>query len=141
MITDIPAAILRLNNGEGRIHESGCADFIAVRDNGEPPDKRLLTLSWRDIEFVMIAGKVQLASEDVLHRLPPTAVHGIEPLWIDGDIRWLRAPVRKLVQQAEAFLGEGMVRLGDRVVKLVDAVIPGFPSTVCNAMTQVEERP
>jgi len=141
MITDIPATILRLKNGEGRIQESGSADFIAVRDNGEPPDQRLLTLSWRDVEFVMIAGKVQLASEDVLQRLPLAAADGMEPLWIDGDIRWLRAPVRKLVQQAEAFLGEGMVRLGDRAVKPVDAVIPGFPSTACNAMTQGEERP
>jgi hypothetical protein len=140
MITDLPAAILRLSNGEGHIRESGCADLLAVRDDGDPPHKRLLTLSWRDVEFVMIAGKVQLASEEVWRLLPPTAKQGMDPLWIDGHIRWLRAPVRQLLQQAEAVLGTGMLRLGERVVQLVDAVIPGSPGGVYQALRQIEER-
>jgi hypothetical protein len=48
----------------------------------------------------MIAGKVQLASGEVWRFLPPTIRQGMEPLWIDGYIRWLRAPVRQLLQQA-----------------------------------------
>lgn len=141
MITDLPAAILRLAHGEGEIRESGCADLIAIRDNGDPPHKRLLTLSWRDVEFVMIAGKVQLASEDVWRLLPPTARQGMESLWVDGHVRWLRAPVRQLLRQAEAVLGSGMVRLGERAVQLVDAAIPSSPARVYQAMRQIEEMP
>jgi cytosine/adenosine deaminase-related metal-dependent hydrolase len=140
MITDLPAAILRLANGEGHVRESGCADFIAVRDNGDPPHKRLLTLSWRDVEFVMIAGMVQLASEDVWRLLPPAARQGMEPLRIDGEIRWLRAPVQHLLQQAEAVLGVGKVRLGERAVQLADAVIPSSSAVVYQAMPGIEER-
>jgi len=140
MITDLAAAILRLPNGEGHIGESACADLIAVRDNGALPHERLLNLSWRDIEFVMVAGKVQLASEDVWRFLPHRIRQGMEPLWIDGSIRWLRAPVRYLMQKAEAVLGVGMVRLGQRVVQLVDSIIPGFPSADCQVMHRFEER-
>jgi hypothetical protein len=141
MITDLPAAILRLANGEGHIRESGCADFMAIRDSGEPPHERLRTLSWRDVEFVMIAGKVQLASQDVWDRVPPTVRQGMERLWVDGDIRWVRAPVRQLVQQAEAVLGAGMVRLGERVIQLAEPVIPHSPAVFYQAMPRVEERP
>jgi hypothetical protein len=141
MLTNLPAAILRLANGEGHIRESGCADFIAVRDNGDPPHKRLLTLSWRDVEFVMVAGRVQLASENVWRLLPLTARQGMEPLWIDGYIRWLRAPVLELVQQAEEVLGKGMVRLGDRAIRFVDSVIPVPPSAAYQTSFRVAERP
>jgi hypothetical protein len=141
MITDLPAAIMRLPNGEGHVSESGCADLMAVRDNGDPPHERLLTLSWRDVEFVMIAGEVQLASEDVWRLLPQTVKQGMEALLIDGHIRWFRAPVRQLLQQAEAVLGVGMVRLGERLVQLVGSVIPNSPSAVYQAMPQIEGRP
>ncbi len=139
MITDLPAAIMRLANGEGHIRESGCADFLAIRDDGDPPRKRLLTLSWRDVEFVMIGGKVQLASEDVWRLLPATATEGMESVWIDGEIRWLRAPIRQLLQQAESVLGAGMVRLGERVVQIVDSAIPNSP-VAYREMPRLEER-
>jgi hypothetical protein len=140
MLTDLPAAILRLANGEGRIGESGSADLVAVRDNGGPPCERLGTLSWRDVEFVMIAGQVQLASEEVRSLLPPAARSGMEPLCIDGCLRWLRAPVRQLVQQAEAVLGVGMVHLGQRSVQLGDTMIPVAPSMASEALPRLEER-
>ena len=141
MITDLPAAIMRLSNGEGHIRESGCADFMAVRDNVEPPCERMLTLSWRDVEFVMIAGKVQLASEDVWSLLPAAIRQDMQSLWIDGHIRWLRAPVRLLLQQAEAILGTGMVRLGERVVQLGGSAVPSSPSVVYQQLPRIERRP
>lgn len=140
MVTDLPAAILRLDNGEGHIRESGSADFIAVRDNGDAPYKRLSTLSWREVELVMIAGQVQLASEEVWHLLPSTTRQGMDSLRIDGCLRRLRAPVRQLLQQAEAVLGREMVRLGDRVVQLVDSTIPNSSSAVCPSIPRVDER-
>lgn len=116
MVTTAPAAILRLGDAEGSIRESGVADFIAVRDTGQNPDDRMQTLSMTDIELVMIGGRVNLASEAVMKGLAKSTLEGLEPLSIDGTIRWLRAPVRALLQQAEDVLGRGEVRLGGRKI-------------------------
>ena len=114
MVTKAPAAILRLEDAEGSIQESGLADLIAVRDTGQGPADRLETLSMNDVEFVMIGGRVQLAADEILGRLAPAARHGLEPLSIDGSIRWVRAPVNALLQKTEEVLGKGEVRLGCR---------------------------
>ncbi|MGH9586641.1 MAG: amidohydrolase family protein [Acidobacteriaceae bacterium] len=111
MVTTFPSAILRLNNAEGSISESGTADLIAVRDTGYSPARTLQRLSTAGVELVMIAGRVQLASNTMLHRLPASARSGLEPLSINGTTRWLRAPVSKLLAQAERVLGRGNVRL------------------------------
>jgi cytosine/adenosine deaminase-related metal-dependent hydrolase len=114
MVTTAPAAILRLGDAEGSIKEFGLADLIAVRDTGRDPADRLRTLSLKDIEFVMIGGRVQLAAQAMLERLPFAAKHGLEPLSIDGLIRWLRAPVKALLRKTEEVLGISEVRLGSR---------------------------
>ena len=116
MVTEAPAKILRLENIDGCITESGAADLIAIRDTGEDAADRLRCLSMHDVEFVMMDGRVQLASEAVMERLPPPVKHGLEPLSIDGTMRWLRAPVEKLLRKAEEVLGNGEVRLGSRSV-------------------------
>jgi hypothetical protein len=112
MVTEAPAAILRLRNGEGSISASGVADLIAVRDTGDGAADRLTTLSMDDIEFVMIGGRVHLASEEVFNRLPLSAARGLEPLSIAGIVRWLRAPVKEMIRLTEEVLGAGAVRLG-----------------------------
>jgi cytosine/adenosine deaminase-related metal-dependent hydrolase len=122
MVTTAPAAILRLYDTEGSIKESGVADLIAVRDTGHDAKDRLRTLSMNDIEFVMIGGRVQLASEAILEQLPLSAKQNLESLSIDGTIRWLRAPVKTLLQKAEQILGKGEVRLGSRAICLSDYV-------------------
>jgi len=114
MVTTIPAAILRLGDAQGAIKESGLCDLIAIRDTGQDIEDRLHTLSISDIEFVMIRGRVQLASEAVFARLPLVAKKGLELISIDGVIRWLRAPVRALLHKAEDVLGRGEVHLGSR---------------------------
>ncbi len=118
MVTEAPAAILGLRNAAGFIRESGVADLIAMRDTGQDAADRLRTLSMSDVEFVMIGGYVQLASDAVLERLSPMAREGLEPLWIDGTIRWLRAPVRELSRKTEEVLGDGEVRLGGKTVRI-----------------------
>jgi len=114
MVTTSPASILRLANAEGSIKESGLADLIAVRDTGQHSADRLDTLSMNDVELVIIGGRVQLAAEAMLERLPFASKQGLEPLSIDGSIRWLRAPVKALLEKAEGVLGRGEVRLGRR---------------------------
>jgi cytosine/adenosine deaminase-related metal-dependent hydrolase len=116
MVTTTPAQILRLENAEGSIKESGLADLIAVRDSGRPPAERLAALSWNDVELVMIGGRVQLASDSMMERLPLATKQGLEPLSIDGSIRWLRAPIKALLHGAEEVLGSGEVRLGRRIL-------------------------
>ena len=116
MVTTIAAAILRLDDAEGSIKENGTADLIAIRDTGQNPAEMLESLSINDVEFVMVAGRVHLASETIVARLPFEAQHGLEPLSVDGSIRWLRAPVKTLLQRTEEVLGEGAVQLGKKKV-------------------------
>ena len=121
MVTEAPAAALRLCEREGTITEAGVGDLIAVRDTGHSPAETLGSLSMHNVEFVMIGGSVQLASEAVRERLAPEARDGLEPLWIDGIARWLRAPIEELLSQAEMVLGVGQVRLGGRAVRSADS--------------------
>ena len=90
MVTEAPATILSRRNAEGSIRVYGRGDLIAVRDTNCNAAERLQTLSAADVEFVMIGGRVRLASDAILERLPLLAKQGLEPLWIDGTIRWLR---------------------------------------------------
>jgi cytosine/adenosine deaminase-related metal-dependent hydrolase/ubiquinone/menaquinone biosynthesis C-methylase UbiE len=118
MVTDSPASILRLKNGEGSMRPGVVADLVAVRDQDRDPADILCSLSVSDIELVMSAGRVMLASEDVFARLPLEDQGGLEPLSVDGNIRWLRAPVKELLYEAENILGNGAVRLGGKLLCL-----------------------
>ena len=122
MVTTAPAAILRLDDTEGSIKESGVADLIAVRDTGHDAADRLQRLSMNDVEFVMIGGRVRLVSEAILEQIPLSAKQDLESLSIDGTTRWLHAPVKTLLQKAEETLGKGEVRLGGRAICLPDCV-------------------
>ncbi len=120
MVTTIPAGILKLENGEGTICESGVADLVAVLDHNDTIDERLRELSAKDIELVIIHGRVQLASKTIFERLPLSLRRGMEPLCVDGVIRWLRVPVRDLLHATEDVLGAGKVSLSGRQIRLLD---------------------
>jgi cytosine/adenosine deaminase-related metal-dependent hydrolase/ubiquinone/menaquinone biosynthesis C-methylase UbiE len=122
MVTEEPAAILRLREGEGSISVDGRADLIAIRHTGCDAAERLHTLTAADVEFVMIGGRVQLASETIFGRLPQAVRQGMEPLWFDGTVRWLRAPIKELLTRAEEILGVGTVQLGGKQIR-----VPSFP--------------
>ena len=116
MVTTAPATILRLRNGEGALQLGGLADLVVVKDTGKQPADALTTLTMRDVELVIIGGRVQLTSETLLHKLPPRMRDKLEPLCADGIMRWLRAPVSYLLRRAEQVLGAGQVQLGSRVM-------------------------
>jgi cytosine/adenosine deaminase-related metal-dependent hydrolase len=118
MVTTIPAQVVRLDDAEGTITESGVADFIAVRDKGRTPAETLQAISMQDIEFVMIGGRVQLSSETVFEKLPTLERNGLEPLSIGAATRWLRAPVVDLLRRTEEVLGKNEVQLGTRPLSL-----------------------
>jgi hypothetical protein len=112
MVTEAPARLLRLQGGEGTIRTSGAADLVAVRDLGGSIEDRMQDLTHEDIEMVMVRGEVRLASEAIWERLPNEVRFGMLPLQIGRVIRWLRAPISKLMHEAEAVLGVGNIRLG-----------------------------
>jgi cytosine/adenosine deaminase-related metal-dependent hydrolase len=116
MITQGPSMLLHLTSGEGTLRVSGVANVIAVAETNEDPATRLRRLAWKDIEFVMVAGQVQLASDAVRNRLPEVIRHGLEPLDVDGIARWFHAPINALLRDAEGVLGTGGVRLSGRQV-------------------------
>lgn len=120
MVSTGPAEILRLTRGEGSIVKSGVADLVAIRNTDVNPANfpdRLASLSSDHVELVVIGGRVQLASEAMLQRLPPPLVEGLEPLSLGSQHRWVRAPIENLLETAEEVLGEGKVRLGGQPLR------------------------
>jgi len=112
-----PAELLRLKNGEGSVRVGAWADLIAVRDTGRTPCDTLAELSFEDIELVVIGGRVQLASMEMSERLPSETWTGLEALCIEGTVRWIRAPIKRLFEQTAAHLA-GEIRLGGKRVSL-----------------------
>jgi cytosine/adenosine deaminase-related metal-dependent hydrolase/SAM-dependent methyltransferase len=125
MVMEAPASMLRLRNGEGAIKAGGRADLIAIRETACDAADRLPSLSAADVELVMVGGQVRLASEEMMERLPDALKHGLEPLSIDGMVRWLRAPVNRLLGEAERVLGNGCVRLGGKQLRVPARVEAG----------------
>jgi cytosine/adenosine deaminase-related metal-dependent hydrolase len=112
-----PAELLRLKNGEGGIRAGAWADLIAVRDTGRLPCDTLVELLFEDIELVVIGGQVQLASVEMSERLPLETLLGLEPLCVEGAVRWIRAPIKRLFDQTAAHLA-GEIRLGGKRVSI-----------------------
>lgn len=121
MITEQPARAFRLPSSTGDLRAGGQADLIAIRDTGCNAADTLRSVTAADVELVMIAGNVHLASSAALQRLPSAMTAALEPLWVDGMVRWLRAPVQRLLAEAEAVLGRGQVRLGNKPVRAATA--------------------
>lgn len=117
MVTIGSAKILGLKNREGCIAEGAVADFIAVADPGGPPAEVLCGLSWRDVELVVRRGRVFLASGEMMQRLPEALCEGLERLWVDGEERWVRAPLAKMFEQVNCLSQSGVLSLGGREVR------------------------
>ncbi|MEG9437453.1 methyltransferase domain-containing protein [Edaphobacter sp. HDX4] len=115
-VTEEPVRILRLKEGEGRIVPGSPADVFAVRASSLTPAEQLASLSWQAVELVMVAGSVRLASSEMLARLPDSCVQGLNPITIDGVVRWLAAPTVQMFQAAADILGpDGVSLCGRRV--------------------------
>lgn len=117
MITDKPARFLRSPHIGGSLRTGSAADLIAIRDTFCNVSERLRTITAADIELVIVGGRVHLASPAMLQRLSEEMKAGLEPLCLDGIVRWLRAPVRRLLSETEAILGSGQVTLGNKPVR------------------------
>jgi cytosine/adenosine deaminase-related metal-dependent hydrolase/ubiquinone/menaquinone biosynthesis C-methylase UbiE len=114
LVTANPAAILGLKEGEGSIRQGGRADVIAVSEKGLTPAETLASLSLKDIELVIVGGRVQVLSPALYERLPIHHRPGMYLLQIGDTERWVRAPLPALFASAEAILGRGNIRLGNK---------------------------
>ena len=113
-----PPAVFRLTGVQGAIRPGVAADLVAVRDSGKSPAETLVNMSSGDVELVLIGGRVQLASEAVLERLPRHLSSGLCPLEVDGQVRWLRAPLARLCGITSSALGRS-IALGKKKVRHV----------------------
>jgi cytosine/adenosine deaminase-related metal-dependent hydrolase len=121
MVTNQPADILRLRRGEGRLRPGSVADILVVRDGGQSPAETLAQLTIDQVELVIAAGRVQLAGPALFERLPAELTNGLEPFEIDGLARWVRAPIGRLITDAEEVLGSDFCVGGRRVRRATDA--------------------
>ena len=120
MVTVRSASVLRLRNGEGRLRPGAIADLIAVPDKGLTPAETVAQLTVDQIELVILGGRVQLASDSLFASLPNSLQAGLQPLFVDGIRRWLRAPIDSLLAQARKTLGRDL-RVGGKKVEHASA--------------------
>jgi cytosine/adenosine deaminase-related metal-dependent hydrolase/ubiquinone/menaquinone biosynthesis C-methylase UbiE len=122
MVTTKPAAMLRLDRGEGQICVNSVADLIAVVDCHGTPADALANLGFEQIELVIVGGRVQLASAAIYARLPEYFREGLEPVLVNGIRRWLRAPIAEMMRVATAVLGEGTLQMGGKQVSFATSL-------------------
>jgi hypothetical protein len=115
MVTSRPADLLRLNRGEGHLKPGSVADMLVVRDRGLSPAETLAQLTIEQVELVILAGRIQLVGPSIFERLPRALRHGLQPFAVDGLHRWVRAPIDKLIAEAEEALGSDLCVGGKRV--------------------------
>lgn len=115
LVTRRAAQLLRLQEGQGSLRPGGVADIIAVRDRDLSPAETLTTLSYRDVELVLIGGRAHLASDEIWQRLPHGARAGLQPIVVEDTLRWVRAPVERLFRETEPHLPDGIFLGGKRV--------------------------
>jgi cytosine/adenosine deaminase-related metal-dependent hydrolase/SAM-dependent methyltransferase len=119
-VTSRAARILRLRSGEGTLRIGAVADLIAMRDRNLGPAQTLVESSYRDVELVVVGGRVALASAGVREKLGGDVTEGLEPLEIDGEIRWVRAPLASWFASAWTRLGREISLNGRRLHRGTD---------------------
>jgi cytosine/adenosine deaminase-related metal-dependent hydrolase/ubiquinone/menaquinone biosynthesis C-methylase UbiE len=122
MVTSSPAEMFHLEDGQGSIAESGVADLIAVRGNYDIPARAISELTVGDVELVLLAGRVQMASRYIYARLPYDLRSGMELIEVAGRQRWIRAPLQALFESAKSVFGQQTLLLAGREVRYVGAL-------------------
>ena len=115
-VTATAAQILCLCNGEGTLKEAGVADFMAVRDTGDRPCDVLTELGSKDIELVVVDGRVKLLAAPSRDLVPEPAVSCLHRLVIDDVAVLVDADVPRLTASASAALGKDIRLAGKRIL-------------------------
>lgn len=115
MVTGNAGDVLRLHNGEGKLEPGSVADLVVVKREDETPAGTLMSTRLNSIEMVMVSGKPQLVSAKTALCCPPGLLEGFEDVEVGGASCFVRAPVRRLLQEARLHLGPDVRLAGKRV--------------------------
>lgn len=106
MVTESAASVLHLRNGEGTIREGAIADFVAVRQENATPGETLAGTDFTKIELVMVSGKLHLVSPRMAKRWPEELLSDLEMIEVEGTVRLVRAPVKRMLRETRKCLSE-----------------------------------
>jgi cytosine/adenosine deaminase-related metal-dependent hydrolase len=115
MVTDIPAGIFRLRQGEGKIRPGGIADFLIVTDTGETPAQRLLSLTHRDIQLMIRGGEIVLASEKFVRQSETLSPESLQRVSFDKLDWWTSLDVQSRWNETSQILGSDLFLAGKNV--------------------------
>ena len=99
------------------VTDLGVADLIAVRSEHNSPARVLSHLTFINVELVLLAGVVRMASPRLYERLPRDLRSGMELIGIEGHQRWIRTDLQSLFESAERILGVNKLLLGGRKLR------------------------
>jgi cytosine/adenosine deaminase-related metal-dependent hydrolase len=103
MVTTEAAAVLRLEQGEGRLTAGGAADLFAIADPGCPPCDALAGEPLCEPLLVMVGGEIKLVAEEFAGRLDSRLTRGLRRIkaagrracLVDADVPALLASARR----------------------------------------------
>jgi cytosine/adenosine deaminase-related metal-dependent hydrolase/ubiquinone/menaquinone biosynthesis C-methylase UbiE len=121
MVTTQAARVLHLRRGQGTLAPGAVADILVVRDSGFTPAESLVRMTIESLDLVIVGGRIQLASQEFMSRLPFSLTGKLEAVEIDGLRFWIRAPITELLATAEHFLGRPRDLAGKRVSRVAAA--------------------
>jgi cytosine/adenosine deaminase-related metal-dependent hydrolase len=116
LVTTHAADVLKLQNGEGSLRAGSIADIIAVPDSGLCPAETLVQTTADLTELVLVAGVPHLLSGPMFSRFPLEFHNGLNTIAVEGSERYIRAPVKYLLQETDKSLG-GAWRLAGKQVR------------------------
>ena len=112
MVTEIPAGIFQLRQGEGTIRLGGIADLLIVTDTGEPPAQRLLSLTHRDILLMIRGGRIVLASNQFIQQSGTILPEPMQPVSFDDLDWWTSLDVLSHWNETSQILGSDILLAG-----------------------------
>jgi cytosine/adenosine deaminase-related metal-dependent hydrolase len=115
MVTEIPAGIFGLRQGEGRIRLGGIADFLIVTDTGETPAQRLLSLTHRDIQLMIRGGEIVLASEQFVRRSGTFSPESLQRVSFDNLDWWTSLDVQSSWNETSQVLSSDVILAGKNI--------------------------
>jgi cytosine/adenosine deaminase-related metal-dependent hydrolase len=105
MVTTGAAEVLQLKEGEGMVRTGAPADLIGVPDRGESPARTLAKTQNSDIALVVVDSRVRMVSPILQRQWPAEELKGLERIIVGGTERFVRAPVRRLLDETRHYVG------------------------------------
>src|SRR5438552_261742 len=115
LVTDGAADVLRLRSGEGMLRPGARADLIAFKDTGGSPADALVHAGISRVELVILGGQPTLFSPEMTKRWPDEFRASMESTRVGGVERFVRAPVRWLMEETRKHLGDRFCLAGKEI--------------------------